>query len=128
MRTVKVSNYIGIGDDKERLDSFCKDINRDVEELFTVFNGRVRFGIGGDGDRGENISGEFQQFTSHATPNTEFSVNHGLGAIPVGIIIMWQSAAGSLYQGPTTGTNWTSSTIYLACDASSVTFNVFLIK
>jgi hypothetical protein len=90
--------------------------------------GRVRFGTGADGARGENIQGEFQLFTTSATPDAENTVAHGLGAIPVGYIICHQSKAGSLYQGPTTGTNWTATNIYLKCDVASVIFLVFLLK
>jgi hypothetical protein len=99
-----------------------------MDNLFRCLNGRVRFGRGTDGDRGENIQGEFQQFTTSATPDAENTIAHGIGAIPVGYIILWQDKAGSLYQGPSTGTAWTSSNIYLKCTVASVTFKVFLIQ
>lgn len=105
-----------------------RDINSDIRTLFTAMQGRIRFGSGGDGDRGENIHGEFQEFTSHATANTEFSVSHGLGSVPVGYLILGQDKSGSLYQLDDTGTAWTSSAIYLKCSVSSVTFLVFLLK
>jgi hypothetical protein len=114
----------------ERLDtkSNVKRLEEDLIQLFNLAQGRVRFGRGNDGDRGENISGEFQEFTSHGTANTEFSVTHGLGSVPVGRIIVWQDKAGHLYQGPSTGTAWTSTTVYFKSDVVSVTFKVFLLK
>lgn len=99
-----------------------------IDNIIRCLNGRVRFGRGTDGDRGENIAGEFQQFTTSATPDAENTIAHTLGAIPVGVIILWQDKAGSLYQGPTTGTSWTSTNIYLKCTVASVAFKVFLIQ
>jgi hypothetical protein len=107
---------------------FAKDVDTDLTNIHDALTGRVSFGRLTDGDRGENMSGECQQFTSHATPDTEFSVTHTVGAIPKGYIIMWQDKAGSMYQGPTTGTNWTTTAVSLKCSVASVTFNVFLIK
>lgn len=102
--------------------------DQDMSNLFLAMQGRIRFGTGIDGDRGENISGEFQTYTSNATPDTEDTLAHTLGATPVGFIVLHQDKAGSVYQGPTTGTNWTSNNIYLKCDVASVTFLLFLIK
>ena len=126
MKTAKQSQYIQSNEDIKK---HLVEVDNDLRNLFAVLQGRVRFGGGGDGDRGENISGQYQQFTSDATPDTEFSVSHTLGAIPNGgMIICWQDKAGSLYQGPTTGTNWTSTTVYFKCDVASVTFLIFLMK
>lgn len=104
------------------------NVDTDLNSLFLAMQGRLRFGDGGDGDRGENISGQFQSFTSHATANTEFSVSHTLGSVPVGYLILGRDKTGNLYQLSGTGTAWTSSTIYLKCSVSSVTFLVFLLK
>ena len=103
-------------------------VDTDLIALFTAMQGRIRFGDGGDGDRGENIHGEFQLFTSHASANTEFSVTHTLGSIPVGYLVLGQDKAGSLYQLSDTGTAWTTTTISLKCSIASVKFLVFLLK
>ncbi len=123
MKIIKKSNYTGI--EKNNLDTYAKSIDDDIRNIVTVFQGRVRFG---DGTNAENISGEFLSFTSDVSVDTEFSVSHSLGVIPIGYLIMYQDKAGSMYQAPTTGTNWTDSTIYLKCDVSSVTFSIFLLK
>ena len=102
------------------------DLN--VKKLYTALNGRIRFGDAADEEQGENVQGEFQLFTSDGTPDTEFSVTHGLGAIPLGRIILHQDIAGHLYQGPTTGTSWTDTTAFFKSDVASVTFLIFLLK
>jgi len=104
------------------------NVDADLTSLFLAMQGRLRFGDGGDGDRGENIHGEFQQFTTSATPDAENTVSHTLGSVPVGCLVLGQDKAGSLYQLSDTGTAWTSSNLYLKCDVASVTFLVFLLK
>lgn len=100
----------------------------DLDKLFTILNGRVRFGDGVDGERGENIAGEFQVFTTSGTPNAENTIAHTLSATPIGYIVCGQDKAGSLYQLTDTGTAWTSTSIYLKCSVASVKFMVFLLK
>jgi hypothetical protein len=131
MKIVKTNTYRAKSptiSQEENVETQLKRLDADLDSVVTAFQGRVRFGTGTDGDRGENLSGEFQQFTTSATPDAENTIAHTVGAIPVGYIVLWQDKAGSLYQGPTTGTNWTSSNVYLKSDVASVTFLVFLLK
>jgi hypothetical protein len=110
------------------LNNVLSIIDEDLRNLFLLSQSRIRFGDFTSGSFGENLSGQFKSFTSHASPDTEFSVAHTLGVVPVGQIILYQDKVGSLYQGPTTGTNWTSSAVYYKCDVASVSFAVFLLK
>lgn len=129
MKIVKISNRQLIDiKDTNKIRNYLNDIDSDVKNLELFTQGRVSFGSGVDGERGQNISGEFQEFTTSATPDAENTIAHTIGSVPIGYVIMHQDKAGSLYQGPTTGTNWTSSNVYLKCDVASVTFNIFLIK
>lgn len=122
MRLVKTSNMSTREDTK---DQYQKNVDNDIANLFTAMAGRIRLGTGVDGARGENISGEFQVFTSNATPDSEDTIAHTVGAVPVGYIVLKQNKAGSLYTGSTT---WTSSNVYFKCNVASVTFTIFLLK
>lgn len=113
---------------KTELEQYVTDVDFDIKNLFLQQQGRITFGDSTSGEPGNNIAGEFQQFTTDATPDTEFAVAHTLDVIPKGFLTLWQDKAGSLYQGPTTGTAWTSSNVYLKCDVASVEFNIFLLK
>jgi len=130
----KISNYNAsryAGDDFEKghdINTDIKNYDTDFNTVFNCLQGRVRFGPGTSGNAGENIQGTFLQITTNGTPDTESTFTHNMGAIPVGYIVLWQSKAGSLYQGPTTGTAWTSSAISLKCSVASVTFLLFLLK
>jgi len=102
-----------------------------LAKLFQTLQGRVRFGDVTDGKHGENISGEFQVFTTSATPDAANTISHTLGAIPVGFLVLYQSKVGNLYGNPDgTGgvTAWSDTQLFLKCNIASVTFGVFLLK
>lgn len=99
-----------------------------IDKLYYAMQGRISFGVGTDGENGQNVSGQFQQYTSNGVANTEDTIAHTVGSIPIGFLVLWQDKAGSFYQGPTTGTAWTDSNIYLKCSVASVTALLFLIK
>ena len=105
-----------------------RDLQTQIDKLFICLQGRVSFGTGVDGVDGQNIAGQFQQFTTSGTPDAENTIGHTVGSIPLGYIILWQDKAGSLYQGPSTGTAWTSTNLYLKCSVASVTFLIFIAK
>lgn len=100
----------------------------DLTTLFTCLQGRVRFGPGTSGNRGENIDGQFLTITTNAVANTETTFSHSLASVPVGYLVLGQDKAGSLYQLASTGTAWTNSSISLKCSVASVTFNLFLLQ
>lgn len=114
--------------EKRQLQEQIRDLQVQMDKLFTCLQGRVSFGTGVDGIDGQNISGQFQQFTTSATPDAENTIAHTVGSIPTGYIVLWQDIAGTLYQSPTSGTDWTSTNIYLKCNVASVTFLIFLVK
>jgi hypothetical protein len=100
-------------------------LDDDVTNLFLLSQGRVRFGGGTDGDRGENMSGEFQVYTSNATPDTADSISHGMGSIPVGFIVVNLDKGAVLYDS---GVAWTTTTISLKATVASTTSTIFLLK
>ena len=114
--------------ERRPMDEQLRQLQTQLSKLFYLLQGRVSFGVGTDGINGQNVSGQFQQFTSDSSANTEFTLGHTVGSVPLGALVLWQDKAGSLYQGPTTGTAWTSTNVYLKCSVSSVTFLVFLVK
>jgi len=100
-------------------------LDTDVKNLFLLSQGRIRFGTGTDGDRGENIAGEFQVYTSNVAPNTADSISHTLGSVPVGFIVINLDKGAVVYDS---GTAWTTTTISLKCTVASTTATIFLLK
>lgn len=66
------------------------------------------------------------EFTSDAGADTEFTVEHKLGRIPTGYIVLEQDGAGSLYKD-SGGTEWDRQKAYFKCDQSSITFIVVFV-
>jgi hypothetical protein len=110
--------------EKQSMESNIRRLEQDTSQLFEAFKGRVRFGTGTNGDRGENIQGHFQVVTT-AGADTEFAIAHGTGAVPIGYIVLKQDKAGSFYES---GTTWTDTNIYLKCSTATVTATLFVIK
>ena len=115
---------IDLKSDKDIL-NYLKTIDTDLSNIFLCLQGRVRFGTGEDGANGENISGEFQTVADSGTADTEFSVAHTLGAVPIGYIVTKIDAGGVVYDS---GTTWTSTTIYLKCSSADTAITLFLLK
>ena len=121
---MKIAKYSTISS-REQIESFRKDINTDLINLFLFTNGRVRFGDGGDGDRGENISGEFQVIADTGSADTEFVVAHSIGSVPVGYLVIKTDNAGVIYDS---GTTWTTTNVYLKSSVANSAITIFLLK
>ena len=99
-------------------------VEADLTNIFSIFQGRVRFGDGSNGSS-ENMSGEFRVFTSSASPTASNAITHTLGSIPIGWIVVKQDNNAVLYTNSITATN---TTITLVSSATSTNFTVFLLK
>lgn len=125
----KISNYNASRYATDQYDnSDIKNYDTDFNTVFQCLQGRVRFGPGTSGNKGENIDGVFLKITTNGTANTESTFTHTLGSVPIGYIILWQDKAGSIYQGPTTGTAWTTTGISLKGSVISITALLFLLQ
>lgn len=62
--------------------------------------------------------------TSSAVPGTEFEIEHRLGRVPEGYIILKQDKTGNFYDS---GTAWTKDKVFLKCDSSSMTATLIFI-
>ena len=130
MKLTKTSKFRGFGSPGKtnKLSSeelYARNADRDLENIFIGLKGRIRFGTGTDGDRGENIAGEFQVITDTGTADAEITLGHGLGAVPIGYIVVKINGGGVVYDS---GTTWTSTNIYLKCSSANATTTLFLLK
>jgi len=103
-------------------------LQNQIDKLYDCLHGRVSFGTGVDGVSGMNVEGEWQSYVSNATPDTEDTIAHTVGSVPLGYLVVTQDKAGSIYGTASLGTAWTSSAIYVKCSVASVTFLLFLVK
>lgn len=61
--------------------------------------------------------------TTPGTPDTEFSVAHGLGVVPTGFLVIDKDKAGDTYRGTTA---WTAEQIYLKNDVATVALTLLV--
>lgn len=129
MKFVKLFNYTGDNKrDKKFIDNILRALNTDLTNIFNIFNGRIRFGTATDGFRGENIAGEFQIFnatttTVSASATTEFTISHGLGASPIGFLLINKGGLGNIYMPTVSATSAT-----FVSSTTSTQYTVFLLK
>lgn len=118
MKAVPNLNFTPLVPTKSSLDTFVSMIRGVYQNLVKVLNGNVGFG---DGTNPDNISGVWATVVFPA-PNTDVTVTHNLGRIPVGYIPMTKLAACDVYTGsvaPTTtqltlrGTVATTVTLFI---------------
>ncbi len=102
-----------------------KEVDRDLKRIYDCLQGRVRFGNGNSDSNGENIDGQWKVISDTGTINTEFSLSHSLGSIPVGYLVTKINKGGVIYDS---GTAWTSTNIYLKCSAANATVSIFLLQ
>jgi len=71
MKITKQSHYNPNDKDQSR---YVLTADNDLLNIFNALKGRIRFGNGNNGSRGENIQGEFIDFTS--IHPQEFEIKH----------------------------------------------------
>lgn len=74
-------------------------------------------------DKAGNLDAKWVVFTSNGTANTEDTVAHDLGRVPVGIEPNIPDKAAALYDG---GTAHTSTNLYLKSSAATVAWEVLV--
>lgn len=78
-------------------------------------------------DRGvtfsENVDCRIVSYTSNGSANTEDTVAHTLGKVPIGYIVVGLDKASIVYNGTT---SWTATNIYLKNSLSTVAVNIIV--
>lgn len=130
MYVQKISNFFTQNKYSEEQDSKLS-IDADLGTLFKAIQGRLRFGSGTTGFKGENIGGVWLKIITSGTLNAEVGYKHNLESQPMGYIVVSQDKNGSLCGVPTGGGSnsvWTSGTAYFRSDGTSGNFLIFLLE
>lgn len=126
MEIVKKSNFIGDNlEDKDRAIEYFNNLDDDIQHLMLFSQGRVRFGTPSDGNNGENMSGQWQVVADTGNADTEFTVAHTIGAVPIGFLVTNIDKGAVIYDS---GTAWTSTNIYLKSTVANTAVTLFLLK
>lgn len=101
-------------------------VNAFLDSVAQRVSGKLTLGDGTNYSRAGNINGQWIEFTTPATPDTEFQVDHSLGATPTGYLVVLQNKAGTLYTSQFA--SWDKNRIFLKCSAASVLFSIILLS
>lgn len=96
-------------------------LKRQHEEIARALNGRIGFG---DGTDSENVEGTWISVTTPGTPNTDFTVTHGLDRLPSGYLVMSKAAAVDIFDGSVAAT---VSQITLKATVATIAIKLFIV-
>lgn len=142
MSTVRLSTppvRVAIGNDswyaREKIADGIGNLNNAVEALQSLtgttqdntdaINGNLSFGDVADSEYTGNMKAEMFVGTGPAA-NTAFTLTHTLGKVPNGAILIQSNVAAILY-GDMTDQAWTSTTITLLLNQSSVNYVILVL-
>ena len=97
-----------------------------LQSLIGTTEGSLSFGNIAAGQPQGNLKTELLQGGSPATANTPFTLNHTLGKIPNGAILV-QSNTAAILSGSALANGWTKTTITLLINQPSVAYTILVL-
>jgi hypothetical protein len=121
MKATPNLNFTTVLPTKESLATFVTMLRSIYQHLTDVINGHIGFG---DGTNADNVDGAWVNVVTPAAPNTDFTVNHNLGRLPVGYWIMQKDRAVDVYTGSVASTK---TQLTLRATVASAVIRLFII-
>jgi hypothetical protein len=90
-----------------------------VRGIVRKLNGQVSFGNGDNSSQSGNIDGQTKEVYFPAA-NTDVEVPHGLGRVPIGIIVLDVNVDAAVVRGTQRG-DWNASRLFLRCSQATCT-------
>jgi hypothetical protein len=106
---------------EKQLVKFGQMLQKSWRNLTTLINNKVGFG---DGTNHDNIDGVWANVVAPVAPNTDFTITHNLGRVPVGYWVMQKDRAVDVYTGSVAAT---SSQITLRATVASAVLRLFIL-
>jgi hypothetical protein len=100
---------------------YAQDVGHYFRRVTRLLNGEVSFG---NGFETSNIKGEWINTSSNASVAADTAIQHSLGVVPAGFILMIPPASGIINIGITP---WTPTHIYLKASVASQPFRIFIV-
>lgn len=94
-------------------------ITDSIRNIIRTINGRLTFGDGLHSSQSGNIDGQVKEVV-FANANTDYEVPHGLGRVPIGIIVLDVNADGAVVRGGSRG-SWSPTRMFVRCNTAGVT-------
>ena len=90
-----------------------------IRSIIATINGRLSFGNGVNSTQSGNIDGQVKEVI-FVSANTDYEVPHGLGRVPVGIIVINTNADGAVVRGSSHG-SWGLTRLFVRCNVAGTT-------
>jgi hypothetical protein len=90
-----------------------------IRNLLRAFNGLISLGDGSNSSQSGNIDGHTKEVT-FVSANTDYEVPHGLGRVPIGLIVLDVNADGAVVRGGSQG-SWSVDRIFTRCNVAGTT-------
>lgn len=90
-----------------------------LREIIRVINGRITFGDGQHSSQSGNIDGQIKEVV-FTQANHDYEVPHGLGRVPIGIILLNVNADSAVVRGNSEG-SWSPTRLFVRCDTAGAT-------
>jgi len=102
--------------------STLQNLTRWNEHLADQIAGKLSYGSTmGNTDQDQNLLIWKASGTTPGVANTDFTINHSLGSVPLTIVGQDTNNGGNLYRG---SIPWTKTTISLRCTTAAAAYNV----
>jgi len=121
MRATPNLNFTVVEPTKKSLGTFVTMLRSVYQNLVNVINGNLGFG---DGTNADNINGVWINVVAPVAPNTDFTVTHNLGRLPVGYWPMQKDRACDVYTGSVAAT---TTQLTLRATAASAVLRLFVV-
>lgn len=90
-----------------------------LRTIIRALNGRLTFGDGTHSSQSGNIDGQTKEHY-FAVKNTDYEIPHGLGRVPIGIIVLDVNVDGAVIRGNQRG-DWNAERLFLRCSTDLTT-------
>lgn len=113
---MKIESFIVKNPPPQKLQKRMLDVSRAI-------NGRIEFGSPSNGP--VNIQGFWEDTITPGVADTEFTVNHNLGYIPTGMLVVAVDKAAIIYTSRKN--QWTTTQAFFKCNQATVNLQGFVI-
>lgn len=102
------------------------EFDKNLIDFLTRYSMKVGELLNGGLKFTDNFNAAIVTFTSGAVADAEETVAHSLGRVPIGFLVLHREKAAILYQGPSTGTAWTATAIYVKSNVASTAYKILI--
>lgn len=94
-------------------------ITDSLRTVIRTINGGISFGDGSNSSLSGNIDGQTKE-VFFVDANTDVEIPHGLGRVPIGVIVLDVNVDGAVVRGNQRG-DWNANRLFLRCSQAGTT-------